>query len=232
MEALKLEAFRIALFILPGIISLRIKTALSISAPSRPFLVAIDGLILTLINHGLFGFAKWVLASLDSYSWARGAASLGRSIGMAPSLTGEFGRQFVEAGGFPIIVISLCVGLLFGVIRYHGWDYRFLRRIKATNRTGENLVWAETLTKCSPNSYAVVACQDGSRFIGRIDTFSEESGNYEILLSHASQVQPDGTLLSVSGEGVLLTRENPIVRVELWDPAAGDSVVTEEAANV
>ena len=140
MEALKLEAFRIAFFILPGVISLRIKTALSISAPSKPFLIAIDGLILTLINHGLFGLTKWMLASLDSYSWARGVAVIGRSIGTPPSLAGEFGRQFVEAGGFPIILISLGVGLLFGVVRYHGWDYRFLRRIKATNRTGENLV--------------------------------------------------------------------------------------------
>src|SRR6266404_7718890 len=54
---------------------------------------------------------------------------------------------------------------------------------------GENLVWAETLTKASKQSSAVVACKDGSRFIGEIDTFSEEAGNYEILLSNASQVQ-------------------------------------------
>jgi len=57
MEALRVEAFKIALFILPGIISLRIKAALSISTPSRPFNLAIDGLIFTLIDHALFGLS-------------------------------------------------------------------------------------------------------------------------------------------------------------------------------
>jgi hypothetical protein len=34
-------------------------------------------------------------------------------------------------------------------------------------------------------------------------------------------VEPDGSLLPIEGEGVLLTRENPIVRVELWYPGQG-----------
>jgi hypothetical protein len=88
-----------------------------------------------------------------------------------------------------------------------------------TNRTGENLVWAEVMTKTS-GSYSLIACKDGSRFLGVVDTFSEEAGNYEVFLSHAFQVQPDGTLLPIVGEGVLLTRENPIYRVEWWHAAS------------
>lgn len=112
-------------------------------------------------------------------------------------------------------------------VRYHGWDFRLLRWLKVTNRTGENLAWAETLTKASKQSYAVVACKDGSRFIGVVDTFSEEAGNYEILLGNASQVEPDGSLLAVEGAGVLLTRENPITRVELWNPRRNANVQGE-----
>lgn len=218
MEALRVEAFKIALFILPGIISLRIKAALSISTPSRPFNLAIDGLIFTLIDHALFGLSKWSLAKLASYEPIRWLRSLGEAIRTSPSLPGELGRQFSEAGGFPIIAIAIAVGLLFGVTRHHGWDFRLLRKVKATNRTGENLIWAEALTAASRTSYAMVACEDGSRFLGKIDLFSEEAGNYEILLTQASQVEPDGTLLPIAGEGVLLTRENPIIRVELWNP--------------
>jgi|SRR2546428_14106003 len=96
MDAFKLEAFKIALFILPGIITLRVKAALSI----------------------------------------------------------------------------------LGAVRYHGWDFRLLRLLRLTNRTGENLVWAETLTKSAGQAYALVACKDGSRFIGEIDTFSEEASNF------------------------------------------------------
>lgn len=62
------------------------------------------------------------------------------------------------------------------------------------------------MTKLPGTAYAVV------------DTFSEEAGNYEVLLGQAAQVQPDGSLLPINGEGVLLTRENPIIRVEFWYP--------------
>ena len=91
--------------------------------------------------------------------------------------------------------------------------------------------WAEVLTK-APQGYAVVACKDGSRFLGWVDTFSEEAGNYEIFLSRASQVQEDGSLLAIPGPGVLLTRENPIVRVELWNPVEGGSLASKGDDNV
>jgi len=78
---------------------------------------------------------------------------------------------------------------------------------------------------------ALVAGKDGSRFLGVVDTFSEEAGNYEILLSQAAQVQPDNSLLPIEGEGVLLTRENPIVRVEFWYPR-GEHLANAEAPSV
>jgi hypothetical protein len=138
----------------------------------------------------------------------------------------EIAQQFAASGGFGIVIVAMVVGAGAGVVRFHGWDFRLLRRLRATNRTGENLVWAETLTKSARDTYALVACKDGSRFIGVVDTFSEEAGNYEILLSNASQVEPDGILLPINGEGVLLTRENPIVRVELWSPGARGTITT------
>lgn len=55
--------------------------------------------------------------------------------------------------------------------------------------------------------------------MGEVLTFSEEAGNYEVYLGNAFQVQEDGTLLPIPGPGVLLTRENPIIRVELWNPS-------------
>jgi hypothetical protein len=228
MEAFKAEALKIALFVLPGILSLRVKAALSISAPSHPLNAAIDALILTLVDHALFGVGRYILHSLRSFTPVDGLLHFARAINTSPSLPSELGRQFVDAGGFPIIIIALFVGFLWGAMRYHGWDFRLLRWLRVTNRTGENLVWAETLTKASKQSYAVVACKDSSRFMGVIDTFSEEAGNYEILLGNASQVQPDGTLLAVEGEGVLLTRENPIIRVELWNPRSDANVTQGE----
>jgi len=232
VDAFKLEAFKVALFILPGIITLRIKAALSISSPSKPLNTVIDGLAFTLADHLLFGISKAGLNAFSHYPAFKGIKSFGAALMVSPSVPGELEQGFRDSGGFPIIVIAAVVGLVFGAVRYHGWDFRLFRRIRITNRTGENLVWAETLTKASKESYAVVACKDGSRFIGEIDTFSEETGNYEILLSNASQVQLDGSLLPIVGEGVLLTRENPIIRVELWNSGPSVSVAPSGGANV
>jgi hypothetical protein len=174
-------------------------------------------LILTLLDHASYGVLGWILAGLPSYWWVIGVSSLSQALEQSLGARGELGRQFTQAGGFPMLLVAAAVGFMAGVVRYHGWDFRPLRFFKLTNRTGNNLVWAEVLTK-APGVYAVVACKDGSRFMGWIDTFSEEAENYEIYLSRASQLQVDGTSLPISGPGVLLTRENPIVRVELWNP--------------
>ena len=218
MQGLTLEALRVVLFVLPGIVSLRIKSALSISSPSKPFNAAIDGLILTLIDHALYGVLRLASVYTPATPSLKRLVVAIQEISMSVQASGELGRYFVEAGGFPIFAIAALVGVAVGVIRYHGWEFLALRKLGMTNRTGENLVWAEVMTRTARSSYSLVACKDGSRFLGVVDTFSEEAGNYEVFLSRASQVQLDGTLLPINGEGVLLTRENPIYRVEWWNP--------------
>src|SRR2546428_8119598 len=178
MDAFKLEAFKIALFILPGIITLRVKAALSISAPSKPLNTVIDGLVFTLLDHAVFGTLRAAAASLSEDSLTGRLKAFVDAIGAPAKLPGELGRAFVDAGGFPIVLIAVVVGIGLGAVPYHGWDFRLLRLLRLTNRTGENLVWAETLTKSAGQAYALVACKDGSRFIGEIDTFSEEAGNF------------------------------------------------------
>lgn len=222
LENLTRDAFRLLLFILPGIVSIRIKSALAISAPSKPFNMTIDALILTLLNHALYGIVRWGVGRMEPWGVKSFLTSLELVIDDSSTWPGELGRQFNEAGGFAIVAIAFVVGVASGVVRYHGWEFWVLRRLKMTNRTGENMVWTEVLTKASRLEYAVVTCKDGTRFMGLIDTFSEEAGNYELFLGRASQVQGDGTFLPIEGQGVLLTRENPIVRVELWrSPGSG-----------
>lgn len=221
MHGLTLEALKAVLFLLPGIVSLRIKAALSISSPSNPFNTAIDGLILTLIDHALYGILRSLSLHALPSSSLKMLTGIVQEISMSVQTSGELGRHFIEAGGFQIFAVAAMVGVATGVIRYHGWEFLALRKLRMTNRTGENLVWAEVMTKTA-GSYSLVACKDGSRFLGVVHTFSEEAGNYELFLSRASQVQPDGTLLPINGEGVLLTRENPIYRVEWWRPADAD----------
>jgi hypothetical protein len=103
----------------------------------------IDGLAFTLIDHALFGISKATLDAFSHYPVVSGIKSLGAAIAAAPSLPGELGQAFKDAGGFLIIAIAVVVGLVIGTIRYHGRDFRLFRRMRITNRTGENLVWAK-----------------------------------------------------------------------------------------
>jgi len=231
VEVVTLQALKAILLILPGLISLRVKAALSISSPSKPLNAAIDGLVLTLVDHAALATIKIVAAAALPTRLLEAVRHLSRSLVESSGLPPEIGQQFAASGGFAIATIAVVVGAAAGVVRFRGWDFQLLRRLGATNRTGENLVWAETLTKSARDTYALVACRDGSRFIGVVDTFSEEAGNYEILLSNASQVEPDGTLLPIQGQGVLLTRENPIIRVELWAPGARDNMTSGGSVN-
>ncbi len=112
MDAFKLEAFKVALFILPGIITLRIKTALSISSPSKPLNTVIDGLAFTRVDHALFGILKATLNAVCHYPIAKGIKSLAASIIATSSLPGELGQAFGDAGGFPIIVIAVVTGFV------------------------------------------------------------------------------------------------------------------------
>jgi len=232
VEAVTLQALKALLLILPGLISLRVKAALSISSPSKPLNAVIDGLVLTLVDHATLATIKIVAAAILPTRLRETVRHLSLSLVESSGLPLEIGQQFTASGGFAIAVVAVVVGAAAGVVRFRGWDFQLLRRLGATNRTGENLVWAEALTKSARDTYALVACRDGSRFIGVVDTFSEEAGNYEILLSSASQVEPDGTLLPIQGQGVLLTRENPIIRVELWAPGARDNMTPGASVNV
>ena len=219
MEAVTLQALKAILLILPGLISLRVKAALSISSPSKPLNAAIDGLVLTLVDHATLATIKIVAAAILPTRLLETVRHLSRSLVESSGLPLEIGQQFTASGGFAIAVVAVVVGAAAGVVRFRGWDFQLLRRLGATNRTGENLVWAEALTKSARDTYALVACRD-------------EAGNYEILLSNASQVEPDGTLLPIQGQGVLLTRENPIIRVELWAPGARDNITPGGSVNV
>jgi len=101
VDVFKVEAFKLAVFILPGIITLRIKAALSISSPSKPLNTVIDGLAFTLIDHAMFGLLKIALTASAHYSAVNALNSFGGTITASLSFPGELGQAFREAGGFP-----------------------------------------------------------------------------------------------------------------------------------
>jgi len=76
VDVFKVEVLKVVLFILPGIITLRVKAALSISAPSKPLNTVIDGLAFTLVDHALFGILKAGLNAFSQYLFSAGSNRL------------------------------------------------------------------------------------------------------------------------------------------------------------
>jgi len=75
VDVFKIEVLKVVLFIVAGLITLRIKAALS--APSRPLNTVIDGLAFTLVDHALNAFSH--------YPAVKGAKSLGLVSPASPS---------------------------------------------------------------------------------------------------------------------------------------------------
>jgi hypothetical protein len=92
VQGVTLEALKVLLFVLPGIVSLRIKAALSVSSPSKPFDAAIDGLILTLVDHALYGVLRSVSQHAPSWPFLNMLASFGQEVSMSVQMKGELGR--------------------------------------------------------------------------------------------------------------------------------------------
>jgi len=128
VDVFKIEVFKVVLFIVPGLITLRIKAALS--APSRPLNTVIDGLAFTLVDHALNAFSH--------YPAVKGAKSLGLVSPASPSLPGELGQAFADEDVLltrenPIVRVELWNPAPDVSVRTRGE-----RNVSRTDRTNES----------------------------------------------------------------------------------------------
>jgi hypothetical protein len=97
VEVVTLQALKAILLILPGLISLRVKAALSISSPSKPLNAAIDGLVLTLVDHAALATIKIVAAAALPTRLLEAVRHLSRSLVESSGLPPEIGQQFAAS---------------------------------------------------------------------------------------------------------------------------------------
>ena len=198
-----LEAFRILIFLLPGIVTLQIRSLLAIPEKTKLIDMVITALVLTFLDHVLS-------AILPTLGW------LG-ALEERVTLESEFWRLFKVQGGLQLLLYSSGLGVFLGYLRFRGWDYAFLRALRITRRSGYMDVWNETFNR-DRGSWLIVSLKDGRRLLGWAATYSDEPGTHELFLARAAWVDQEGKQTAIQGPGILLSKESEIVAVEFWSP--------------
>lgn len=198
MPTFSLEAFRLMVFVMPGFIVLWIRDAFTVGRTMTSSLLekTMSALVFTFVNWALF----WILLRLfPSLELLLRLNVQGQPASLASQLLLEFQAQ----GGFGLLVTSILLGIFLGIVQSKELDYRFVRWLRLTYRTGHTDVWLQTFTSIRGN-WLVVHLDDGSRYVGWPWYYSDQAGVHEIFLADASRVENDGSMTDVDGPGILL----------------------------
>ena len=214
MPTWSLEAFRLMVVVIPGFVVLWIRDAFTVAKTSSLVEKTISALIFTFFNWGLFSILVRLFPPL---------ALLRVNVQAPPSeLASQLWLEFQSQGGFGLLVTSILLGISFGVVQSKELDYRFLRWLRLTYRTGHTDGWLQTFTSIRGN-WLIVHLADGSRYMGWPWYYSDQAGIHEIFLADASRIAKDGTMTAVDGPGILLTSNSGITLIEFLNPAKEES---------
>lgn len=201
MDKLSVDAFRIVIFLLPGFVTLQVRNMLVVPTKASLADNVILAAVFTFIDHILSGVLPTLpyLAKLET----------------RVRLSSEFWSVFREQGGIALLGYSAGVGLVLGVLRFHGWDYAALRWLRVTRRSGYTDVWNEAFNR-DRGSWLIVNLKDGRRVLGWAATYSDEPSLHELFLARAAWVDDEGNETHINGPGILLTEASEILTVEFW----------------
>lgn len=203
METFSVEAFRILIFLLPGLVTLQVRNLLVVPEKTTLTETVITALVLTFLDH----VVSAVLPGLPFLI----------ALQERVTLSSEFWLIFKAQGGLQLLLYSSVLGLVLGLLRFRGWDYAVLRFLRLTRRSGYTDVWNETFNR-DPGSWLIVSLKDGRRLLGWAATYSDEPGTHELFLARAAWVDDYGRQTAIEGPGILLPKASEIVAVEFWNP--------------
>jgi hypothetical protein len=181
------------LLLLPGFLSARIASSLSSQGQRSDLERVIEALIFSFITYvfylALFG------TSLP--------------IDWAPSFQVHRWRIVFLA------LLACALGLIWGVVRSKDLALRPLRAMRMTERTSREFIWNDVFSNLEGS--AQVGLKDGRNLVGWIGRYSDSGGERSLFLESASWVQEDGSLVKISGKGILLTDKAEIEYVMFLD---------------
>ena len=201
------EALQILIFVLPGLLSAKLRDSLSAGRDRSIAELFFDGLLFTLFN--------WLIAQVV---FAAFPALL--SVTTMPiedtGLISTAINQLQIQGGITVLIIAIFTGIVAGVAGNGDWYYRVLSKLRLTQRASSQDVWAQAFDTFR-GKWLIVTLEDKSRYRGWARFYSVTEGKPELFLSEAARVNDDGSMTEIKGPGVLLHAGSKIARVEFLD---------------
>lgn len=201
------EALQILIFVLPGLLSAKLRDALSAGKDRSIAELFFDGLLFTLFNWLI---AQAVFAAFPAL--LRIASVQVEDQGLISTAINQLQVQ----GGVTVLVIAIATGVLAGVAGNGDWFYRSLRRLRLTQRISSQDVWTQSFDTFR-GKWLVVTLEDKTRYRGWARFYSVTEGKPELFLSDAARIGEDGSLAEIKGPGILLHAGSKISHVEFLD---------------
>ncbi len=89
--------------------------------------------------------------------------------------------------------------------------------MRMTERTSREFIWNDVFANLEGS--AQVGLKDGRNLVGWIGRYSDSGGERSLFLESANWVNDDGSLVKISGKGILLTDKAEIEYVMFLDDA-------------
>ncbi len=186
MGDLSREAVEVAVTLLPGFLSVKVK---DFFRPPRE--LPTSDMFLEVVA---FSVANYVIASIV--------------LSLFNSRVGVFPESLVNLG-----LSSLVLGMASGIVVGNDLHYRWARWFKLTTRTGRDDVWQDALGDISGN-WMLIHLADSRRVMGWARYYSDNGKSSSVFLKDASWVEDDDSMIPIEGEGVLVTEASQIRYVE------------------
>src|SRR5437867_4193501 len=168
MGEVSLDSFKIAVVLIPGFLSIKIKHFFRPSRATTAFDQLMEAVAFSVANFVIYFFV------LKPIAWPHHA------VGFDPSL------ELLSGLGLSSILLGLGAGLIVG----KDIHYRLARGMHLTSRTGRADVWQDVFEDIRGN-WLVVHLEDGQRVLGWARYYSEEGTRPSLFLRQASWVDED-----------------------------------------
>jgi hypothetical protein len=201
------DALQILIFVLPGLLSAKLRDALSAGRDRTIAELFFDGLLFTLFN--------WSIAQIVFAAFPALLAATTMPIEDQGLISTAINQLQVQ-GGVTVLLIAIVTGILSGVGSNNDWFYRALRTLRLTTRASSQDVWTQAFDTFR-GKWLIVTLEDKTRYRGWARYYSVSEGKPELFLSDAARVNDDGSLTEIKGPGLLFHGASKISRVEFLD---------------
>jgi Family of unknown function (DUF6338) len=195
----------ILVFLLPGFVSSGIVSLLVIRKPQEAFGRAVEAVIFTALNLGVFFVAKTILVHLVSLN-----------VTFKHLLTVN-SHDFYTAGNFILLgVCAVGIGLVWSIEANNQWLFRVLQGSGITSKSTKNSIWLDVLSR-PRNPYVVVHLKDGRRIMGFVRQYSDDAADRALFLEEASWLTKDGAFVNDPPISVLVDHETGVSMIEFLE---------------